>query len=311
MATATSNELITPTKYKVNVGGTDREYTIEELTTLASKAAGADEQFRSAAEIRKENERLKLENAQAAKTRAIFDKAKNGDPQAFLDYAGSLGLDPQQANYVWQQVMGTGTQEEEEERPVTRTKGQNVPQKLTLDQLPDEVIAALKVVGRMVQTTDDPASALQIASRATEQNAAERARKQIEQALDKHPKLRNIVSRNTASRKKLVGSVFSDLQSRVERGEAYDSALTAAIADKADLLVSIVQDAPVDELGFPGLFGMAAPNNGRSITLEAPQQPSVDEKTLHDKGSIARLADELVRYDQYQERHRGGDSFEE
>ena len=44
------------TKYKAKIYGDEREYTIDELTKLAQKAAGADERFRSAAERDKARE---------------------------------------------------------------------------------------------------------------------------------------------------------------------------------------------------------------------------------------------------------------
>jgi hypothetical protein len=47
-----------PERHKLKVNGQEREYTIDELKTMAAKAGGADEMFRQSAAMRKEKQEL-------------------------------------------------------------------------------------------------------------------------------------------------------------------------------------------------------------------------------------------------------------
>ena len=84
-----------PQTYEVIVKGQTRQVTLEELKTLATKSAGADEAFRQAAEIRKEAERLKAEAGEGARVRELIQKTKAGTitSEEVEEYAQLLGVE--------------------------------------------------------------------------------------------------------------------------------------------------------------------------------------------------------------------------
>lgn len=117
--------------YKVKIGGVEKQLTLDELTEYASKAAGADEKFREAAELRKEA-------ASAKELTETFNKVFNSDDVKVSDVrklAELVGQDPDQMEALFKEEVEAG-----------KGKGNNhsAGAKIKPEDLPDEVQDVLR-----------------------------------------------------------------------------------------------------------------------------------------------------------------------
>lgn len=75
-------------KVKIKVDGEEREVSLEEAASLASKAAAADERFREASEIKKQAQEAEQKAQQAETQIETLFRALQQDPEAVLKKAG-------------------------------------------------------------------------------------------------------------------------------------------------------------------------------------------------------------------------------
>lgn len=301
---ADMNELV-----KFKVAGVEQERPLHEWLALATKAEGADARFREAAELEKQFETLKAQAEEAGTYKKLLKAAGNGDPQAFLKIGTEMGMEYETVSQFWDMMNGEAG--ETEVTPKTTQTGQAAgpPSKISLSQLPDEVVAALRYVGRMAQTGVDPADHLQIASRDLETRGEQSARTKIGRVLDSHPLLRTI-SRQKGARTALIERIYSDLQGRVDRGEPFTKALDGAVGDHATLVQSTAEALTEQHRTLsPEIFGFGAgPAGNRGFSLQAPQQPKLDGQKVLDKGGIASLTDSLLAHERWNEANGGNTS---
>jgi hypothetical protein len=123
-----------PSTFTLNVAGTEKVVTLEEMQELATKSAGADEKFRLAAEERKAAEEAKAEAAQGKEITGLWDKLfKSGeysatDVRRFGELTGQ-GADEMEAMFK-EEMEKQGKKAPEDKTPF---------RKLTVDDLDDSL----------------------------------------------------------------------------------------------------------------------------------------------------------------------------
>lgn len=100
-ATPAATPASIPQSVTMTIAGEEKTLTLDELKTMASKAAGADARFREAAAMR-------LEAESAMRLKEVFDRANSGDPQGIRDLAVQMGEDPEDVEAFLESMKNGG-----------------------------------------------------------------------------------------------------------------------------------------------------------------------------------------------------------
>jgi len=239
-------------EYTIKVDGIEKVVSRDELINLAQKSAGADKRFQEAAALREKAQR-------GTRAMELFDRLSDStNPPSKADItelAGLLKLDAGELAAWLEEEEDPNSGTQTETNASTPSAGQQQRQKLTMDDLPDEV---KQILTGAKQTQMDAAIAL--------------VKKEIKEALDKDDiiaKMKETVKDAAGFDEVVQKKVFEDVQRRIIlAGEQYGPELIAdAIqATRSDLkkfgIPSRASEQPV-----PNILGL-----GPSGTLPAEVQ---------------------------------------
>lgn len=271
---------------KFKAAGVERELEAKELFQFASKGFGADAKFREASETLAAA-RAEKEANKAATT--VFETLKQfqqqKDPQSFLQFAKAAGLDAGEAENIWNGLMG----QPQEQSAATG--------KISLQNLPPEVLRAVQRVNELEQTGLNLPKVLSLSANQLEETAEEKAKARIRGALKGNPLLTKIARRGADAESALVDRLYDGLESRVNAGQKFQKALEEVVATEA----RTAELYGVGEGGtqFPGMFpDGSTPANLRGVKFHDDKPPTIEPRDINRKGAVAALANAVIAYDQ-------------
>ncbi len=198
-------------KVTLKIDGVEKQFTVTELMTLASKAGGADAKFQEASAIRGEAQKqLRLNE---------LNKTAETNDDAFRELGRLKGVDSatvearlqEYREYQREQSAGTGDEEEEEEE----------------EEAPKKKRAEVPVVAKM---SDEDKGKLDQTNQWAMEQAKEKALGEMRKTIDNDPVLGKLSS---GQKEHLLDNVMSGaVIGRLQQGQAFGpTTLAAALQD--------------------------------------------------------------------------------
>lgn len=283
--------------------GADRQLTLRELIQQAQLGFGAAAKMQEAAEARKRAEADLAESAKGREFLKAVEELRNGDEDAFFKVASTLGMKPGVAKAYWQSIYGedepspTQTGESSLTTPATSGRITPVTGKLSLDQMPDEVLQVLGSHARLKREGYDPEQVTRLSAGLLNQDSEERAGTAIQRAIANSAQLRDVLKRTPPEkRQSLMAAVMGDVVRRVKDGNPLPDAIKNAVNERADLVEAAGVGSRDDDLSSL-VFGFGGQSPSRSqMRLDSTTPPSLDPKQVGKEGKLEQFIAQALQH---------------
>lgn len=297
-----------PVLHAVLVNGESKRVSTEDLIKAYEKVGGADERFRSAAQMvedtkkkQGELEALQEELDEYKDSHNLLQSLESQDQQkqatAFVKLSQRMGASFDTATQMWDALHGTVTQANStgtQSNGTSANKDSNVDiSKLPLSAYPKDVQEAVAFVRELRESGIDRNS-LAVAINSTNRGANQEAKGDIEKGLDRIPYFARLFKvKGSEAKRALVTQVYEDLERRVGSGKGhYEKHLQDSLAkaqSQADLFVVETPSDPSSPLGLGS--GPAGP---RTPLLQANQLPTLPVSKVGDLKTLTNFLVERV-----------------
>jgi len=277
-------------EFEYVAAGATRKEPLKAILKRASKSFGADEALRTAAEQRKEADKIKEDADAYAAFQEMMEKATD-EPGAFKQVLDALGWDdkfPGLGGELWK-VFSEGVQSSTQKTSARPEHGAT-----EVDPTVEEAkafIRALKKTG--LETPEQMAQAVALSLGSAGAWGAEKRDKMLLEALDKHEKLGKMVFQNSGLRDKLFKTASQDIQRRERQGQR----AAEAIEEVLELMASAAPDASAkparsDDSTRAIFHGIGpAPVGAPPSQLHPGERPKPDPKRLGEPGYLGKFVD--------------------
>ncbi len=197
--TTTPTTSTTPTTITYTVDGTEHKFDLTDpeqvsaMKKLLSKAHGADEAFRKAAETRKsaDDERAAAKEALALQEAigGLNSDDERTQAQALVTLAKHVGMNREQATQFWEAIHGGAETTPDNKQAVTQPVA---PRKITYADLPPELVEAAAIIKNAKNRGLDPLQVLTLSAESVESSAETKASGMVREALLRHPDLESL-----------------------------------------------------------------------------------------------------------------------
>lgn len=275
-----------PQTFTIRANGVDRQLTVDELKTWASKAIGAEEKFRAAAEKEATAKQQLEEVQQARQWQSDLQAAQSGDLDAFRRVAKSWGASDEEVATMVQQYQTAGQGSQAQAGPA----------------LPPRQLAVLQRMERMLAEFDkrglDPVKTLAEGAEFQNLELTDRSKAEVRKLLDKDPVYRRLLKKDASGT--IFDDVYGNVHRRVRSGAAFSPETIQEAAKEVRTRLDVLSQVLTDNASgvHPGSFGAAPVSDAGISRLQPPQPPNLAD--YNKKGDLAGYIEARLRYEQYQ-----------
>jgi hypothetical protein len=259
--------------YRIKAGGVERELTLDELKTWASKGYGADEKFREAASKTKDYDDVRKKAEEHDQFMTDLQAARSGDAAALRRVGPHFGLDDEAVERIIAQ------QEQAAAGSYGESPDGGAPAFASLDPRQAAILTKFESFMNDLQKEGiEPGQAIKASREYLRNESRQKLTENLRKALTNDKDLGRIVANDESGT--IHKAVADQIEWRVRAGEE----LTPKAIQEVFQQVKAISDAtlkavpqPKTGVPHPGAMGMAPATGSGLSQLQPPKVPKLED----------------------------------